>query len=60
MKKVFNYSPNPNYPLLEIIKRAEVDEKPISASTVRNLIANGEFEQIEKLVPKTTYDFFKV
>lgn len=59
MKKVFSYSPNPNYPLLDIIKRSEVDEKPISASTVRNLIANGEFDKVEKLVPKTTYDFLK-
>jgi len=39
------------------IPRLEVDERPVSASYVRKLLAEGNFEGIKVLVPKTTYDY---
>ncbi len=39
-----------------VIERFKVDDTPISASQVRRLMGEGQFEQIGDLVPKTTYD----
>ena len=40
-------------------KRLEADSKPISASSVRKLISEGDFKSLRKLVPKTTYDYLR-
>ena len=42
-----------------IIPRKESDGKAISASTVRQAIQNGDWDELEKLVPQTTLDYFK-
>lgn len=42
-----------------VIPRKQIGDAPISASQVRQYIHDGELEQIQSLVPKTTYDFFK-
>jgi len=39
------------------IPRLEVNGKPISASYVRKLLAEGDFEKIKELVPTTTYEY---
>ena len=42
---------------LKVIPRLEIDGTAVSASTVRTLIKNGDFESVQALVPKTTYDY---
>lgn len=54
MLKVFSDDPK-----LIIIPRLEKNNTPISASTVRNLIAEDKLLEIESLVPKTTFEFLK-
>lgn len=44
---------------LFVIPRKEINGEVISATKVRDLLKKNEFEQIEKLVPKTTYDYLK-
>ena len=39
------------------VKRKELLGKAVSASTVRALLKEKKFDEIEKLVPVTTYDF---
>lgn len=39
------------------IPRKEMNGKPISASYVRSLLKENNFEEIEKIVPKTTLDY---
>lgn len=41
------------------IERRSVDNNVISATTVRNLIKNKEFDKIKNLVPEITYNFIK-
>lgn len=41
-----------------VVPRKEAEGKPISASTVRSLLKDGEFEELKELVPQTTYDYF--
>ena len=41
-----------------IIPRKESEGKPISASTVRQAIHDGDMETVKALVPETTYNFF--
>jgi len=43
----------------KVIPRLEQEGKAISASLVREYIRNGEIEKIKKIVPKTTYEYFK-
>ena len=42
-----------------VIPRKEVSGKPISASTVRLCLQNGDFETLKALVPETTLAFFE-
>ncbi len=42
---------------LVVIPRNEVNDEPISASSVRKLIHEGKFEIVKELVTPTTYDF---
>lgn len=42
-----------------IVPRKQAMDKPISASTVRQLLQKKDFETLEKLVPATTLDYFK-
>jgi len=42
---------------LYIIPRNEVDGEVVSASTVRKLLIEKDFDKIEKLVPSTTYKY---
>lgn len=42
---------------LEIIKRKEAAGDVISASRVRQLLAEGDFPQLQQLLPPTTYEF---
>ncbi|RDY26014.1 [citrate (pro-3S)-lyase] ligase [Romboutsia weinsteinii] len=42
---------------VKLIERKEVEEDAISASRVRRLLKEGNFEKIKSLVPKTTLDF---
>lgn len=39
------------------ITRLEENNHPVSASVVRNLMAEGNYEEIKKLVPGTTYEY---
>ncbi|HAQ41653.1 MAG TPA: [citrate (pro-3S)-lyase] ligase [Clostridiales bacterium] len=39
------------------IPRYEENNEPVSASRVRKLMAEGNYEQIKKMVPKVTYDY---
>lgn len=39
------------------IPRYEENNQAISASRVRKLMAEGNYDEIERIVPKTTYDF---
>ncbi len=41
-----------------IVPRKEFDNKPISASTVRQAIHDGNIDAIKPLVPNSTYQFF--
>ena len=41
----------------EVIKRKEEGGEVISASKVRHLLQNKEFEKIKRIVPETTYDY---
>ena len=41
------------------IQRIEIDREPISASQVRKLLGDRNFEQIEKLVPHSTLDYLR-
>lgn len=41
-----------------IIPRREVGGTVISASTVRNCLKNDDFDELKKLVPQTTIDYF--
>lgn len=41
-----------------IIPRKEVNNTPISASTVRIAIQNNDIELLQALVPKSTFDYF--
>lgn len=40
-----------------VIKRKETLDEPISASRVRRLLEENNFDEIKQLVPKTTYDY---
>lgn len=40
------------------IPRAEVDGAAVSASAVRQLLQHGRLDDVRKLVPETTYEFF--
>jgi len=42
---------------IEVVQRMEYGGQPISASRVRGLIREGRLSEVEKLVPKTTYQF---
>ncbi len=42
-----------------IVPRKQAMDKPISASTVRQLLQKRDFPALEKLVPSTTLDYFK-
>lgn len=52
MKEIFE-----NEPKLIIVKRLQQNDIPISASTVRNLIALGKIEEVKNLVPQSTFNF---
>ncbi|WP_320129517.1 [citrate (pro-3S)-lyase] ligase [uncultured Sphaerochaeta sp.] len=41
------------------VARKQIGEVPISASLVRSLMAQGKFEELKALVPKSTYDFIR-
>lgn len=42
---------------VELVERVKIDGENISASKVRSLIKEGNFDGIKPLVPKPTYDF---
>ena len=42
---------------LEELPRMEKEGAPVSASRVRALLAQGEMEQVRRLVPATTYAY---
>ncbi|MGL4761042.1 MAG: [citrate (pro-3S)-lyase] ligase [Sarcina sp.] len=39
------------------VERLKIDNIPVSASKVRKLLKEGNFGEVKKIVPKTTYDF---
>ena len=41
-----------------VVPRLEVNSRPVSASTVRQLIHGGQLEGIRPLVPETTWSYF--
>ncbi|MDR1460054.1 MAG: adenylyltransferase/cytidyltransferase family protein [Campylobacteraceae bacterium] len=48
----------PKYDIdFEIIERVEFNNEPISASKVRNLLKEKNFDEIAKIVPKTTLEY---
>lgn len=42
-----------------IVPRKQIMKQPISASTVRQLIKNGDFEALKQFVPISTLNYFK-
>lgn len=42
-----------------VVPRKEIDEKPISASTVRQHLKQKDFDALKKLVPASTLNYFK-
>ena len=44
---------------LRLVPRLEHDSLPISATTVRQCIADKDFEKLEALVPPTTLDYIR-
>lgn len=44
---------------LELVDRLEVENQAISASEVRKHLNIGGWRQVEKMLPKTTYDYLK-
>ena len=46
--------------VLEVLKRKEIDDDIISATKVRQAIAEADLETIGKYVPKATFDFIKM
>lgn len=42
-----------------VVERKKLEEKAISASTVREALSKDDGESLKKLVPQTTYDFFQ-
>lgn len=42
-----------------IVPRKQIMKQPISASTVRQLIKNGDFEALKQFVPMSTLNYFK-
>lgn len=43
----------------EVLPRRKAKEQPISASTVRQCIHDGDWETLDALLPETTLDFFR-
>ncbi len=41
-----------------VIPRLEIEEQPISASTVRRALQDGNWDKLRRLVPPTTYGYF--
>ncbi len=41
----------------EIIKRLEKEGEPVSASRVRKLLVDEDYENIRNIVPESTYSF---
>ena len=41
-----------------VVPRKKYSDKVISASTVRQIIKNGNLEDLKNLVPETTYNYF--
>lgn len=42
-----------------VVPRLAIDDAPISASTVRRALKDGDWDLVRSLVPQTTYDFFR-
>jgi [citrate (pro-3S)-lyase] ligase len=42
-----------------VVERKKLEDKAISASTVREALSKDNIESLKKLVPKTTYEFFQ-
>ena len=60
MKIWLEQTPSPAPPIVVVeVPRTMVDGAPISASTVRDLLARGDFTGIGKLVPATTLHFLE-
>ena len=45
---------------LEQIPRLEIDGQPVSASTIRTLLQQGDLETAKRLVPETTWNYLQV
>ena len=41
-----------------VVPRKKYSDNVISASTVRQIIKNGNLEDLKNLVPETTYNYF--
>jgi [citrate (pro-3S)-lyase] ligase len=41
----------------EVIKRVELNNEPISASRVRKLLKEKNFDKIREIVPNSTYEY---
>ena len=52
------YLPKKNV-ILKEIPRLHIKDVPISASAVRNLLEKRDFDAVQALVPKTTFDYLK-
>ncbi len=63
MTNLYNQALKENLPEKNVevkeIARLELMDEPISASRVRKLIDEGKSSEVEKLVPKTTFNFLK-
>lgn len=58
-KKIKEIYKNTNIEVCEI-KRKEIDNIPVSASYIRSLLKNKQFNDIKKLVPQATYNYLKM
>ncbi|WP_304262857.1 [citrate (pro-3S)-lyase] ligase [Kallipyga massiliensis] len=57
MEAIFAGPPNPGKPRLDIIPRLEEGGEAISASTVRKMLAQGQFEEAKRLLPPSSQAF---
>jgi citrate lyase synthetase len=58
-RAMFDVLPRSGIEVVEIPRKPQPDGTPISASLVRKLLKEKDFDAISKIVPKTTLDYLK-
>lgn len=59
--QMYNRTLSENLPAFAVeykeLERLEIDGNPVSASRVRELLENGNIQQVKKLVPESTFEY---